>query len=264
MGDEDGVVGPRIAFEAFGVRASVVADSDEVLAHARAVLPPGWKETTAREGDKEFTILVDEGAFYTVEVDEVPLVGGAGIEVAVGVLDAAIRAHVALTAPEQVFIHAGAAAHRGRAIIVPGPSFSGKTSMVAALVRAGAQYFSDEYAVLDEEGLVHPYAKRLSIRGETSGVSDHDVATLGGATAQEALPLGLVVMSVYRPGARWEPRRLSQGEGALALLSNAVAAQDRPEVIGPITRAVKGAVILEGERGDADDLALKLLGDLPW
>jgi hypothetical protein len=255
----------RIAFEAFGVRSSVVADSAEVLDHVRTVLPPGWTPATTAEDDTVFTIFADEGAYYRVDADETALVGGAGLEVAVSVLDAALRAHVAITAPERAFIHAGVVSHRGRTIMVPGPSFSGKTSMVAALVRAGAEYFSDEFGVLDDKGLVHPYAKRLSIRGERGGRIDHHVESLGGEQAEAPLPVGLVVMSVYRPGARWEPRTLSHGEGVLSLLSNAIAAQEHPErVLGPITRAVSGAVVLEGERGDATELARELLNNLPW
>ena len=39
---------------------------------------------------------------------------------------------------------------RGRAIVIPGRTFSGKSTLVAELVRAGATYYSDEYAVEDE------------------------------------------------------------------------------------------------------------------
>jgi uridine kinase len=41
-------------------------------------------------------------------------------------------------------------------IAIPGRSFSGKTSLVTALVRAGAVYYSDEFAVIDRDGLVRP------------------------------------------------------------------------------------------------------------
>ena len=33
-----------------------------------------------------------------------------------------------------------------------------------ALLRAGATYYSDEYALLDESGRVHPFARKLSLR----------------------------------------------------------------------------------------------------
>jgi hypothetical protein len=34
-------------------------------------------------------------------------------------------------------------------------SYSGKTTLVSELIRAGATYYSDEYAVIDERGRVH-------------------------------------------------------------------------------------------------------------
>lgn len=254
----------RICLEAYGVRAVVAASSAELLEHLELILPPGWTPSSAAEDDKEFSVTAEDGAFYTVTAGDTALAGGAELEVAVGVLDAALRSHIGVNAPQNAFIHAGAVSHRGRAILVPGPSFSGKTTLVAALVGAGAQYFSDEYAVLDDHGLVHPYARRLSIRGG-DGVTEHDIATLGGTAAEQPLPVGLVVMTLYRPGAQWAPRLLSAGEGVLSLLSNALAAQEHPErVLGPITRAVEGAVVLEGERGDASELAPRLLDDLPW
>jgi len=49
--------------------------------------------------------------------------------------------HVAEHAPDYIFVHAGVVAWRGRAIILPGVSFAGKSSLVAELVRAGATYY---------------------------------------------------------------------------------------------------------------------------
>jgi ABC-type multidrug transport system fused ATPase/permease subunit len=49
-----------------------------------------------------------------------------------------------------LLIHAGAVvAPRGDGLIFPGPSGSGKSTLVAALVRAGFDYLSDEAAALD-------------------------------------------------------------------------------------------------------------------
>jgi hypothetical protein len=49
----------------------------------------------------------------------------------------------------------------------------------------------------------------------------------------------------------------------LAVLANTVPAQERPEEsMRAIARAVEGAVVLEGERGEAYALAPQLLADL--
>ena len=71
---------------------------------------------------------------------------------------------IACFAPRRVFVHAGAVAWQGRAIIIPGASLSGKSTLVAELVRAGATYLSDEFAVLDSRrpGLPLPKGNRLA------------------------------------------------------------------------------------------------------
>lgn len=261
VSEDEATSGKRqLVLEAYGVRAVVEASSEELLDHVKTVLPPGWTPGVAGEGDRLFGIKVDGGPFCLVEVDGRPLARDVELDVALGVLDASLRSHIAVTAPDSIFVHAGVVAHRGRALVIPGPSFSGKTTLVAALVAAGAEYYSDEYAVFDPAGLVHPYAKPLSIRAGDSPATDHDVTSLGGRAGEGPLPLGLVAMTLYRPGAQWQPRRLSGGEGILSLVSNAVAAENRPgEVLGALTRAARGVPMLEGERGEAAALAPRLL-----
>jgi hypothetical protein len=143
---------------------------------------------------------------------------------------------------------------------MPGPSFSGKTTLVAEFVRAGAVYYSDDYAVLDDDGLVHPYAKPLSLRGDDFQQVDRPVASLGGSEGDRSLPVGTILICEYRPGAEWQPSELSAGEGVLAMLSNAVAARSRSaEALRSITRAVSGAVVLRGDRDEASLVVSQLL-----
>ena len=111
-----------------------------------------------------------------------------------------------------VFVHAGAVAWGGRAIVVPGRTLAGKSTLVAALVRAGATYYSDEYTVLDPQGMVRPYARMLSIR-PTDGGPPHRVTAeaIGGHTGTEPVPMALVAHLRYDPGAGWAVEELSRG-----------------------------------------------------
>ena len=60
--------------------------------------------------------------------------------------------------------HAGGVEFEGQGIIFPGAMESGKTTLVAGLVRAGFRYLSDEAIALDRETLViRPYPKPLSL-----------------------------------------------------------------------------------------------------
>jgi hypothetical protein len=63
-----------------------------------------------------------------------------------------------------VLVHAGAVVWKGRAALFPAPMESGKTTLVAGLVRSGAGYLSDEAAALDPHTLdVHPFPKSLTV-----------------------------------------------------------------------------------------------------
>jgi hypothetical protein len=176
-------------------------------------------------------------------------------------LEADARLYVAEHARRRVFVHAGVVGWAGRAILVPGRSHTGKSRLVQALVRAGATYYSDEYAVLDAAGRVHPFLADLSIRAE-GGEPAHRLAPaeLGVPAGRPPLPVGLVVVSPYARGARGRLRRASAGEGALALLAHAVPARRRPApVLATLSLVVGQADVLVGVRGEADAAAHRLL-----
>ena len=154
-----------------------------------------------------------------------------------------------------MFIHAGVAGWRGKAILIPGSSFSGKTTLVAELVKAGADYYSDEYAVVDRRGRVHAYPKPLSIReGDALKQKKYPVEALGGKPGVRPLPLGLVVVTRYEPGAEWRPESLSAGQGTLELLANTVSARREPErALDTFKNFFPGARFLKGARGEAKE-----------
>lgn len=252
------------AFEVYGVRLGVRASSDEILEGVRSYLPPGWAPCAFDEVERVYAITGDQVHGYAITRDGSALVGGRSLtlELALEILDTQLRVHIGRYSPDMIFVHAGVVAHAGHAVVVPAPSFGGKTTLVAALVRAGALYLSDEFAVLDEQGRVHPYAKRLSIR-DGYEQTEHEVSQLGGTAAAQDFAVAMIVVTTYQAGARWQPRTQSAGAGAMALLANAVPAQERPgQVLRFISRAAQDAVVLEGERGEADLIAPLLLEQL--
>jgi hypothetical protein len=172
---------------------------------------------------------------------------------------------VAVLAPEHVFVHAGVVAHGGGALILPGRSLAGKSTLVAALVAHGATYLSDEYAVLDDDGAVHPYPKPLSLRIDPGSLVQWDapVEHFGGVAADRAFRTAIIAVTTYEPGAQWEPVQKTPADGALALLSNAVPARHRPaQTLAAVRRASADATVLEGPRGEAIETASVLLDAL--
>ncbi len=173
-------------------------------------------------------------------------------------LAADARHFVALRAQHRVFIHAGVIAFGDDAILIPGRTLAGKTTLVAELLRAGATYYSDEYAVLDEAGRVHPFTKPLSMRTAADQTQTLvDAAALGAPSGTVPLHIGAVLSTQYVVGGRWQPDPLSAGHVALCLLDNAVAARSRfAEVCRAIAAAVDGRTRgWRGTRGEAGQVA---------
>jgi hypothetical protein len=254
---------PELRFVAYGVPIAVRASSADVIDAARPYIPPGAEPLAGGEVQRLFEIRREADGTFTLSKDGTIQGEGMNLELSVLMLDTEVRLFIARKAPGAIFVHAGVVAHNGKAIVLPGLSFAGKTSLVAALVRAGAIYYSDEFAVLDENGRVRPYAKPLSIRDEKNIQVDQSVDSLGGTAGDEPLPIGLIAVTSYKPGGKWNPRRLSAGEGAIAMLANTVPARERPaEALSAIRKAIDGAAFLESERGEADELAPILLAEL--
>jgi hypothetical protein len=253
-----------VAVEAWGVPIKLTVSDPGLLSAVEAVLPPGWTPTDPEAASVRFSIgQADDGAF-DVAMDEQTIAGPVGLEVAIGVLDAQIRAFVAANARDWIFVHAGAIAYQEHALLLPGASFVGKTTLVAALVRAGATYLSDEFAVLDDDGLVHPYPKALSIRlADSRRTQETPAHQLGGSTGERPFRAGLIAVASYRPGAAWKPERRPAVAGAMALLSNTAPARERPrQALRAVSQAASRAITLEGERGEAEPAAHALLSAL--
>lgn len=253
----------RFSFEAFGVPLAVEiggSATPSLVGAVRAILPPGRVPLVPPSRTiATLAITARGGAFLVRGIDHSDRTHAVQRE-AVHALDAELRSILALVAPDHVFIHAGVVRGADGAIVVPGRSMSGKTTLVAALVRAGASYLSDEYAVLEPNGLVWPYPRSLSFRDPDGGRTDVAPSVLGRQAPHQGVSVKLVVTSTYRPGATWHPNERTAAEGALALIDNAVAARVRPaEVLAAATAVARSSRHLSGDRGDAETVAHALL-----
>lgn len=259
-----GAAPQRVRLQSFGVRVEVEFHDPGLLPAVSRILPPGWRAVSASPEDGHFAIATGVDGRHDVLIDGVLVAEAIEATMAVHVVDAQLRARIASRAPDFIFVHAGVVVVDGHALVLPGRSFCGKTTLVAALVAEGAVYFSDEFAPLDADGRVHPYPKPLSIRAPGERRGDLVAAeSLGGSSGGEAVPAGLIAGLTYRAGAPWSPRTLSAGAGALALLANTVPARTRPaQAMAAVTRAAAGTRVLSGDRGEASETARILLAQL--
>ena len=82
----------------------------------------------------------------------------------------------------------------------------------------------------------------------------------GSVAANKALPVAVVSVGSYRDGATWRPREMTPAQAALSLLENTVSARRRPEAaLSALRVAVAGARVVRGDRGEAADVAQRLL-----
>lgn len=256
---------------AFGVSAGVRVSDASALEAVRALLPPGWMRSPRAAVNRLYSLRTGgyghgrgTRRFNLLYRNSVLLARSLRLEDVYNVLESDLRLYVAERATRRVFVHAGVVSWEGRAILIPGRSFTGKTTLVAELVRAGATYYSDEYAVLDARGRVHPYARALAVReGDGLRRMRRTVEELGGHAGEGPLPVGLVVVTRYESGGRWRARRLTPGEGVLEMLSNTVSARRSPErALNVLSKVADRAAILYGTRGEAPLAAASILKTL--
>lgn len=244
------------------MRVELGAATEQLLDQLLARTPPVWRSTTAAI-DRRFSlaVAVRPDDRFALAQDDQTVLGDADLHSALVAFERRLKLFIAERARRRVFVHAGAVGWDGGAIVVPGRSTHGKTSLVAELVRRGATYYSDEYAVFDGCGRLHPYPVPLAIRLPGSQRQRRcPVESLGGRAGSRPLPVRLVLISRYRAGAPWEPRQLTPGQAVLELLEHAVAARHKPRiVVRTLEAATRDARILKGARGEAREVAPRLL-----
>lgn len=257
-----------VSFNAYGLRIGVRVSDSSVFDRVCGFLPPGWKAAGSpvvdrlysirvggegpRPGMRRFNILYLDGGwiFRSLDLDEV-----------LEYFETNLHNWVALYAHRRVFVHAGVVGWRGKAVVIPGHSLCGKTTLVAELVRAGATYYSDEFAVLDAQGRAHPFPRPLGVREQGEVIQTRcSIEELGGVAGAKPLPVRMVVFSQYKQGASWRPRQLSEGQGVLALLNHARAVRLRPEnTLAAMRQVARRSTMLRGARGEAREAAQFIL-----
>jgi hypothetical protein len=146
-------------------------------------------------------------------------------------------------------------------VLLPGRSLAGKSTLTLALVEAGATYYSDEYALIDPDGLVSPFPRPLRMRQPDGTFQEIPPPE---PVATQALPVGLVAHLGFDPVAGLEVRPMTPAQTTLALIDNALPAQTRPtetlHACAAIARTARGVAGTRGDAGEAAAFLLDLLG----
>ena len=251
----------------FGLKIGIRVNLPEFAADVRNCLPPDWQPLNSPHVDHLFSLrLGGDGpragskSFYLLHTGPQQVFRTLDRAEAISLFEGVLQRFIAANARDRAFVHAGVVGWKGRAIVLPGRSFAGKSTLVKALLAEGATYYSDEYAVFDRRGRVHPYSRRLSIRREGLESARPQATELGAEIGTRPIPVGLLVCNEYRASARWQPKPLTAARAMFEL-----AANTWPEVARSrfgsraLERVAVSTLDLSGRRGDAALAAREIL-----
>ena len=260
-----------VSFNCYGLRIGVRANDSSVMERMMRHLPPGWKPSSSsvvralysfivggesqRRGVRSFNLLYAGSTRVDRTMD---------LEVIFDKLESDMQFYVAENARTRLFVHAGVVGWGGKAIVIPGSSFSGKTTLVRKLVEAGATYYSDEYAIFDKHGRVHPYPRTLLVREKQGELPrKQPPEEFGKPVGTKPLPVGLVVVTKYHEDAKWRPQPLSKGRSVMAMFEHTVTARMRPQfALATLSPVAANALTVKSKRGEAEDLIEPILRQL--
>ena len=254
--------GPIERIESFGVVIELHGPSQICRALGRHL--PAVRPSTSERCDLTYEIRERTDGAHTLgyevwRADGTLLTRVREAEVAARNLSKELQFEIASKSADYVFIHAGVVEWNGRAIVLPGRSMSGKTTLVTELLRQGATYYSDEYAVVDHDGGIHPYARPLRIRsidGQTNSAPPSDFTQRIGTSP---IAVGVVGILRFEPAALLDVGTVTSGTAALALVNNTVRAREAPARSIRAASLAGNATSLAGIRGEAEEAAAMLL-----
>jgi hypothetical protein len=135
------------SFVSYGVSVGIRTNREELIAPALKCLPPGAKLNGPRSVDYLYSLYAGGAAtggfgrrLSLLYREFFQLGRGRTTDGFFDILESDLRLSIADLSRKGVFVHAGAVGWQGKAIIIPGRSFSGKSSLVAELINARASY----------------------------------------------------------------------------------------------------------------------------
>lgn len=160
-----------------------------------------------------------------------------------------------------VAVHAAVIMVAERLVVLPGPSFTGKSALCAAAVAAGHDVWSDEYALVDPAtGEVTGWPRRIRVRDAGGGTGR---IAIGSTSPMPPRSAGLLAFVAYDPaaGSAFDVRPITAGDAAMRLLGNTVCARLRPgEALAAATALARSVEAVAGARGSAEETLDALRG----
>jgi hypothetical protein len=248
----------------YGVRIAIETNEPRILERIPEDLLPGAQKARSRKVDVRFFVSRNDthAKGFALYENCRPIACARALPQLLVALAAAAQHAVARLCRNHVFIHAGVVRWGERAILLPGQSFSGKSTLVLALVRLGATYYSDEFAVVDAKGHIHPFSRHPHVRTASGQKLRRRLRAASPEASSKLPPVTECTVAVckYKPSGRWRPRSMTKGETLLELMGNTVVARTRPEdSLKILAKLVRKSTAFKTVRGDIGESARALL-----
>lgn len=220
----------KIGFEFHGLKIGVRLDDSVSVENLRKFFPPGSREILYDETERSFSLITDQNnslrGFYVEVGGEILLAqgfekfDGTDIEAVMEALESKILLALTLIAPPKMFFfHAGAFLFKGVGVIIPGRTHAGKTTLVTEFIKNGAEYYSDDCALIDAEGFLHPYPVLLGVRGENER-NYLKAEEFGAKTGVAPIKVEYILFTEYSLNAVWNPLPVKPAQAAFRMLEN--------------------------------------------
>ena len=257
-----------MSIEVYGVKIQIETNRksffEEIEKQIYKIFPVKFKILKPQDGEHKFSVRVIEKNFYEFFRNGEYL-GKFDREQILEFLESKLRVTVAEFSVSKVFLHAGVIAWKDKAIVLPGQSLDGKTTLVLELVKKGAVYYSDEYAVLDEGGFVYPFPKMLSLRKNADSFvqTDFPVEFFGGCAGTKRIPVQMIVFAKFDgkfKKNKWKPKQLSKGHGVLDIIPHTISIRNNTRFALKVLKKVTDrAILFKSKRGEAREFAELLI-----
>ena len=252
----------EFAISAWGVSARVCWDAPEWDERLLSLKLPIWGEEVDPEScQSTFRLTIVDGEPH-IEGPE----GTSDLYTTKGgvleTLERRLHMHLATHAQEAIYVHSGVVIVNQRALLFPGRSWAGKTTLVHELATRGCEILSDEYAIIDRQGRVYPFPRPMALRDRSGSGSERlPLETLTWQANLASRPAGAVLDLSYHPGgAAIDLKAASTGAAVLALMENTVSARLQPRLaLECSTQIAKQARFWSGKRGEVEVAASALL-----
>ncbi len=254
----------KIGFEIFGIKIGIRLDDSALTEKLRKIFPPGSREILFDETVETFSLVSkakpNQNGFYfenngTTELAQKFERFEESSLVAIG--DKILLSLALIAPPRMYFFHAGAVSFGNQGIIITGNTFTGKTTLVKEFIKNGAEYYSDDCAVIDSAGFLYPYPIPLGVR-EVDNRNYLPADSFGAKTGVEPVKVEYILMTEYQKNAVWNPQMITPGQAGFQLLEHffyRVAVRRKPaETLEFLTNLTRRAKVFASPRNEAAEI----------